>query len=311
MSIELEQIWENEDAWIRARYSPEFIRYLQLTLPPGHKPDREIALAGDALRRTPIVEAILRHQQPNGSWPLGGPPWFRIYPRPLLVLHEYGLRDDVVAVRGVEHLLSLFENRRFVWPRREPHDPIEFYVAFQGRCLQVLTRAGLSDDPRIRELVDALLERQRWDGGWSVKPLWMYRADEVRPDPPPSCWICTMEVMKGLGPLIRGRADVISRTLQFWEANLNPADAGLLLTILGEANLNPADVGLLLAILEFCGRVGLRVVDPQTYRFLTLLEKARGQEGRFPALPDYFEVMATHVKWLVGASTGQMAENGS
>lgn len=202
------------------------------------------------------------------------------------MLYEYGLRDDVAAVRGVEHVLSLFENRRFVWPRREPHDPIEFYVAFQGRCLQVLTKAGLGDDPRTRDLVDALLERQRWDGGWSVKPRWMYRADEVRPDPPPSCWICTMEVMKGLGPLIRGQADVIQRILQFWEANLNPTD-----------------IGLLLAILDFCASVGLGAGDRRVDMWLTILDKARRQDGRLPGLPDYFEVLAAHVKWSLRVDT--------
>ena len=95
-----------------------------------------------------------------------------------------------------------------------------------------------------------------------------------------------MEVMKGLGPLIRGQADVIQRILQFWEANLNPTD-----------------IGLLLAILDFCASVGLGAGDRRVDMWLTILDKARRQDGRLPGLPDYFEVLAAHVKWSLRVDT--------
>jgi len=284
--------WDDEEMWTAERHSPAYVTYLRATLPPTRAKDKETEEAHNVLQQSFLVEVIFSRQLPDGSWPLGGPPWFRVYPIPLLVLLEYGLHDHPAVQRGLEYLLGTATNGRFPWRRREPQDPKEYYVAFQGRCLQVMTLAGLASNPQVREVASSLLHRQRWDGGWGTKPQWMFRPDEPRPDPWPSCWICTLEAMRGLGKVFSFPSDALRRLLGFWTTSLPPATAPQTRTL---AALRADDVGVLLACLEFCISQTLRASDPPVKTFLTHLDAVRGPDGRFPRLSDYYSVIAGHL----------------
>ncbi len=261
--------WDDEQMWTAERYSPAYVAYLRATLPPSRASDEERNQARDAVQRSLLVELISPRQLPDGSWPLGGPPWFRVYPIPLLVLLEYGLHDH----------------------------PKEYYIAFQGRCLQVMALAGLAQDSRVQDVASTLFRRQRWDGGWGTKPDWMFRPDEPRPDPRPSCWICTLEVMRGLGTVLSFRLDTCQRIFSFWSTHLSADDIGAILTFLGADN-----VGVILACLEFCANQGFHASDPLVKQFLAHLDAARGPNGRFPRLSDYYGVSADQLIWRLTPS---------
>lgn len=288
-------IWEHEDAWRRARYSSQYVDYLRLTLPQRRAREAKVARARQALVANPIVGVILAHQQPDGSWPLGAPPWFRVYPWPLLVLLEYGMHEHPATQRGLQYLLSSISGGRFVWPRHEAHDPKEYYVAYQGRCLQVAIKAGQVDDPRVTSVAKGLIARQRWDGGWSIKPAWMYQVGEPRHEPAPSCWICTLEATRALGAFLMRPSEIVDRLLMFWRRNLNSRD-----------------VGIILALADFCAVVGMQAGDDDVDWLRNLLQQARGPDGRFPTsggasgivspgLPEYFEVLVQHLEGRLGA----------
>jgi len=98
-----EAIWENADAWRDARYSPAYATYLKSRLPFSQRGSEKLRRAQRVLWESPIVQTILGQQAQDGSWPLGAPPWFRVYPRPLLVLLEYGLQGHPAVRRGVEY----------------------------------------------------------------------------------------------------------------------------------------------------------------------------------------------------------------
>lgn len=279
-------LWEDEQAWTDRRYSAEYVRYLRATLMPPATDRPDPAEAREALWRTPIVQTILAHQAADGSWPLGGPPWFRIGPIPLLVLLTYGMRDQTTVRRGIAFVLSTIDRERFVWPRHETHDPREYYIAHQGRCLQVMAEGELGDDPRVQAVARNLLAHQRWDGGWSTKPAWMYRPEERRAAPELSCWICTLEVMRGLGRVLALPGEAIDRTLRFWQAHLSPQQ-----------------VGLMLACLEFSANQGRRVGNSHIAMLLHQLTAARGPDGRLPKPSDYYEVLASHLHWRVTHTT--------
>lgn len=289
-----EDIWESEEAWRASLYSRVYIDYLKATLSPWQEAAGDVTQARNALWRTRIVERILSHQNPDGFWPLGGPPWFRVYPLPLRVLLDYGMHDRAAARRGVEVLYSTLTRETFPWPRHEPHDPKEYYVAYNARCLQTMAKAGLGSDARIQAAAQSLLTRQQWDGGWSVKPAWMYTAGEQEVDPRPSCWLCTLEVMRALGRLIAIPAPHRDRLLQFWRLNLNTAG----LQVFGA---DWRDVGVLLGCLEFCADQGLRRGHADVDSFIAQLAALRGPDGRYPVFSDYYEVVAGHLLWRVPA----------
>jgi len=295
-----EAIWENADAWGDARYSPAYTEYLKSSLQADRSNADELRRAQKVLLETPIVRVILGHRAQDGSWPLGGPPWFRVYPRPLLVLLEYGLADHPSVRRGVEYLLSTIDRNKFVWPRAEPYDPKDFYIRHQGASLQVMARAGLAADPRVQAVARRLVELQRWDGGWSIKPGWMYGKDEAKVDPLPSCWICTLDVMRGLGMSSVLPRPVVDSTLRFWEGysedQRQAAVAAAQLTRANVALAETYDVGLILACAEFCADQHVNAQDHFVRHLLDLLRAKRGPDGTIPGLSGYFEAMAGHVR---------------
>ncbi len=273
-------IWEREEEWVRARYSPAYAAYLRASLPPDG--DRaKAALARDDLARSPIVATILEQQNADGSWP-PGPPSFRLYPIPLLVLLEYDLRDQAAVERGLACLFGTFREGAFRWPADPPDG---YYVAYNARSLQVAARAELASDPRVRESAATLRARQRPDGGWDTKAAWMYGPGEKRKEPEPSCWICTMETMRALGKL--GLPETSrDRVLEFWRNHLD------------EAN-----VGLVLACLEFCADCGLTADDARVARFRRALRAAVGEHERFASRREYFEALASHLEWRLRAAS--------
>jgi hypothetical protein len=291
--------WDDEQIWSAERYSPVYVANLQATLSPTRAGDQERNQARDALQRSLLIDVILIRQRADGSWPLGGPPWFRVYPIPLLVLLEYGLRDHPAVQRGLEYLLGTLADGRFPWPRHEPHDPREYYVAFQGRCLQVMALASLASDPRVQDVASNLFHRQRWDGGWGTKPQWMFHPDEPKPDPWPSCWICTLEVMRGLGRVLSFPTEALRQLFSFWATHASPSPVRQARTLTA---LRADDVGVLLACLEFCANQGLHASDPAVEQFLEHLDAARGADGRFPRLSDYYGVLANHLTWRLTSS---------
>ncbi len=277
-------IWEDENAWREAKYSPAYVEYLKASLSPPQHTTESLRRAQEALWETPIVRVILAHQAQDGSWPLGGPPWFRIFPRPLLVLLEYGMVDHPAVRRGVKYLLSTVDQNKFAWPRAEPYDPNDFYIRHQGACLQVVGKAGLAVDPRAQAVAHRLVGTQREDGGWSTQPDWMYGKGEAKTEPRPSCWICTLDVMGGLGMTASLPRHVVDGTIRFWTARLKPND-----------------VGLILACMEFCANQRLQADHPFIRHLLDLLNAACGADGIIPGLSGYFDVMAAHLKQRVHA----------
>ncbi len=300
-----EAIWENADAWRDARYSPAYAEYLKSSLLPTQRNTEELRRAQEVLWKTPIVQVILGHQAQDGSWPLGGPPWFRVYPRPLLVLLEYGRQDHPSVRRGVEYLLSTIDRNKFVWPRAEPYDPKDFYIRHQGAALQVMARAGLSEDPRVQAVARRLAGLQRWDGGWSTKPGWMYGKDEAKVEPLPSCWICTLDLMRGLGMINVLSRPVVEKILRFWEAHLeDQRQAAVAVAQQTRTNVALAetyDVGLILACTEFCADQHVNAEHLFVRHLLDLLSARRGPDGTIPGLSGYFEVMARHLQYRLHA----------
>ena len=63
-------IWDNEEAWTRARYSDIYVDFLKASLLPFRRADEDTRPLTNRLWQTPIVEVILSQQQPDGSWPL-------------------------------------------------------------------------------------------------------------------------------------------------------------------------------------------------------------------------------------------------
>jgi hypothetical protein len=292
--------WDDEQRWTEERYSPAYVAYLRVTLPPTQASEGERNQARQALQWAPMVEVILSQQMADGSWPLGGPPWFRVSPIPLQVLLEHELQDHPAVQSGLRYLFTTLADGRFRWPRHEPHDPKEYYVAYQGWCLQVMARAGLASDPRVQDVASTLFNRQRWDGGWGTKPEWMFRPDEPRLDPRPSCWICTLEAMRGLGRVLSLPPDASRRLFSFWTTVLRVDETDAMVTPLGTDF-----AGVILACLEFCATQGLRSSAPPVRQFLSYLDTVRGRDGHFPRLSDYYDVMSGHLTWRL-TSSGQL-----
>lgn len=144
--------------------------------------------------------------------------------------------------------------------------------------------------PVCRGVTRNLVARQRWDGGWSIKPGYMYGRGERRPDPAPSCWICTLECMRALGRLSGLSPAVIGGVLGFWRSHQNLQVDPVALRLLAEDR-----VGLLLACVEFCANQWLRVGNPDVDRFVSYLDAARAGDGSIPGLSGYFDVLAAHL----------------
>ena len=109
--------------------------------------------------------------------------------------------------------------------------------------------------------------------------IYKYGNQAPEADVRPSCWICTLDVMRGLGQAGSVPVDLVDRVLGFWQANIEvEADHFKSRLPHGEsveerAGLDHSGVAVLVAILEFCARVGLQARDDRVRRFLALLDR--------------------------------------
>lgn len=287
--------------WFQALRSPEFVAYLSVSRPPRQGSRSEILAVRRTLWNTPLIQDLLASQQPAGDWPAYLPGreerlWFRQFPIPLSVLCDAGFSlDDEPVRRASRYLLSTLEDGVFRNPWREIDEPLEYYEAHIGHCLEAAAKSGLADHPRVRRAVQVALEHQRWDGGWSTRPAAWYARDEARPDPEPSCEVCTAIMMRGLGCAARLDDAAVERMMAFR------------LEERGEA---PADwwVPEVLLQLEFLARQGRRAGDEHVQRLWQRLEAARDEEGGFLPHeswkgyypPEYIQCQYDYLRWWLG-----------
>ncbi len=288
------------EGWFQALRCPEFIAYLAVSLPPRQGSRAEIAAARQTLWATPLIRDLLATQRREGDWPSYPPDggeryWFRQFPIPLTVLCEAGFTLDLEPLRrGTRYLLSTLEDGVFRNPFREIDEPLEYYEAHIGYCLEAVGRCGLASDPRVRRAVEVALERQRWDGGWSIRPT-RGRAELIDPDRAPSCEACTAVMIRGLTWAARLPDEVVERIAAFR---------------LDETVEAPPEwfIPEILLQLEFLARQGRRMSDPHVQRLMRRLESARDEEGAFLPHesykgyypPEYTQLMYDHLRWLLG-----------
>ncbi len=290
-----------EEGWFQALRCPEFVAYLAASRPPLQGSRADIVAARQTLWATRLVQDLLDTQTPEGDWPAYIPEraerlWFRQFPIPLVVLCEAGFTLDEEPIRRASrYLLSTLEDGTFRNPWREIDEPLEYYEAHVGHCLEAAARCGLAGQARVQRAVEVALERQRWDGGWSTRPAHAYRKGEPRPEPEPSCEICTAIMVRGLGMAARLPAAAIERIMAFR---------------LDERDDAPVDWFLpeILLQLEFLARQGRHLGDPHVQRLLQRLESARDDEGAFLTHqshkgyypPEYTQHMYDYLRWWLG-----------
>jgi hypothetical protein len=290
-----------EDGWFQALRCPEFTAYQAVSRPPLQGSRSEILAARTTLWATPLIRDLLSTQGPEGDWPSYLPEqperlWFRQFPIPLTVLCDAGFTlDDEPVRRGSAYLLSTLEDGVFRNPWRDIDEPLQYYEAHIGHCLEAVGRCGLAGFSRVRRAVEVALSHQRWDGGWSTRPAIAYAEGEPRPDPEPSCEVCTAIMVRGLGLAGRLPAEAVERIMAYR---------------LDERSDAPVDwwIPELLLQLEFLARQGRRLDDPHVRRLLGRLNSARDDEGAFLPHeshkgyypPEYTQMMYDYLRWWLG-----------
>jgi hypothetical protein len=154
--------------WLLSSEDPS-IRYLTLVEVVGRSPrSTEVREARERIPRGRRVRALLRGQRSDGSF--GVHPyrkWSGAHWR-LVSLVELGIPPGHHgALAAVEDVLSWLLN-----PGRLRGIPtvaglVRQHTSQEGNALAVCCRLGLVRDPRVRRLVDSLLEAQWPDGGWN------------------------------------------------------------------------------------------------------------------------------------------------
>jgi len=288
------------EGWFQALRCPEFVAYLAAGCPTLSAGRSELLAARQTLRSTPLIADILASQDARGDWPAyadGGSErlWFRQFPVPLSVLCEAGFTlDDEPVRRASARLLSTLDDGVFRNPWREVDEPLEYYEAHNGNCLEAAGRCGLGGHPRVQRAVEVALAHQRWDGGWSTMPARRGQAP-AESKSVPSCPICTALMVRGLSHTARLSEAAIERILAYrlderW--GRRPENA----------------IPELLLLLEFLARQGRRRSDPHVQRLFARLESARSPDGAFPPHlsargwypPEYTQVMVEYLRWWLG-----------
>ena len=291
------------EGWYQALRCPEFVAYLAAGCPTLGAGRSELLAARRTLWQTSLITEILSSQTNDGDWPAFPPDggerlWYRQFPIPLSVLCEAGFSlDDQPVRRASARLLSSLDDGVFRNPWREIDEPLEYYEAHNGNCLEAAGRCGLGGHPRVQRAVEVALAHQRWDGGWSTIPVTKARAAD-KAKGVASCPICTAHMVRGLSYAARLSEATIERILTYrlderWGGQ--PEDA----------------IPELLLLLEFLARQGRRRDDPHVQRLFARLESARNGDGAFlPHLsgrgwypPEYTQVMFEYLRWWFGDLT--------
>lgn len=287
--------------WSQALRCPEFIAYLAVSRPPLQGSRDEIVAAQRTLWATPLIRDILQSQHRAGDWPAYLPGrtqrlWFRQPPLPLIVLCEAGFTLDQEPVRRASrHLLSTLEDGVFRNPWREIDEPDEYHELYNAHCLEAVARCGFAGHARVQRAVEVALGRQRWDGGWGVRPSWRPFPNEEAGGREPSCEVCTAAMIRALGHVPGLPAAAVERMMGYrlderWEAPSGWWIPDLLLQ------------------LDCLARQGRRLDDPHVRRLLQKLERARDEEGSFLPYegckgcypPEYTELIYSHLRWWLG-----------
>lgn len=143
------------------------VRYRALTelscLSSEHE---EVRRARTNISKRGWAREILRLQRPDGTWQ----PDENLYqPKYLatnwmmLILTDLGLTSEIP---GVKRACDLFFSN---W-LKPGYDESEHEVCVVGNLARVLIKCGYGDDPRVKRLVNWLLEVQKEDGGWHCFP---------------------------------------------------------------------------------------------------------------------------------------------
>jgi hypothetical protein len=283
-------------AWL-LRSSDPSVRYLALTEVLGRSVrTREVREARDAILGGPRVRALLRGQRRGGDF--GRQPyakWTGAHWR-LVSLVELAIpAGHPAALRAVESVLGWLGrgSARWIDGRARIHAPQE------GNVIAVCSRLGIARDPRVRGLVDRLLETQWPDGGWNC---------DSEPGASVSSIYETVTPMWGLAEYAHATGDCAAHA-----AALRAADVLLSRRLFRSrrsgAVVNPRWLELhyplywhydVLHGLLLLQRIGL-LADPRTREAFDLLEAKRRPDGTWRAAAHYWRPPAA------GAASGAEA----
>ena len=171
--------------------------------------DPEVSRAQDDVMKSPQVKAILDEQDPEGYW--GDPrnmylPKYTATTHSLLILAELGAKRTPAIERGIEHM--------FLYQRDSGHFFIDLLATEKGRAsavkdgccldgniLYYLVHFGYLDDPRIRKLLDFIVDYHSADvAGWKC------RSYPINPDGvfPVNCYMGAAKVLRALSTIPPG-----------------------------------------------------------------------------------------------------------
>lgn len=129
----------------------------------------------DILWKLPEVENILRKQQDNGSWKyLGGKEDVRTqenynqletYRQLGILIEKYGFNKNHPAINEAVEFLFSFQTKegdfRGIYGT-------QYSPNYSAAIMEILIKAGYTDDPRIDKGFEWLLSIRQDDGGWAV-----------------------------------------------------------------------------------------------------------------------------------------------
>ncbi len=153
--------------WLQEKNQPA-VRYKALTELAGLSgKDEEVRIARADISKRGWAREILRLQRSDGTWQPNETGLYR--PKYLATNWMMLILTDLCLTSenpGVKHGCDLFFNN---W-LKSGHDESEYEVCVVGNLARILLKCGYADDPRVRRLINWLLEAQKGDGGWHCFP---------------------------------------------------------------------------------------------------------------------------------------------
>lgn len=150
-------------SWLLDPVDPS-VRYLALVdlldRPAG---DAEVVAARQAIMESPLVQATLRQQKPDGRW--GSRP--RAYGDTiwrLLFLALLGASPNDAIRRGCDYLLERGQLPSGAFSYNEK--PRGYLPCYTANAVFVLVTFGYQEDPRVAKAVEYLVDHQLPEGGW-------------------------------------------------------------------------------------------------------------------------------------------------